>query len=397
MLSPRSHETAYHSAIVGSNPNSTPPSSTAINIPSNNSHLNEPRLNSNIIEYLPPTMQVQSLPYSNYQQIHYPQHFPQGITIPQQQQQFQVQPQNQHQNQHQQQLPYNNNYTTINNIPQSNSNSFSLPSVTTQQQTFYSDPNNNLPTPYDSNNITPTLEEDKNKFLVYQTQPINTINTQYLSSTQDYHGGVYTDFNSFNQYQNFINNTQLQSSQNNQNSQLQPQRFPLTTSISTPTLPLHPQATQDELPFPGVLDPVRTNPYISLHPRSVTYPTEALQPSSFTKSKSKKRFSSTSSSSSNLLGMTPETAARNRCPQCQKQFKRPSSLQTHLYSHTGEKPFRCTFDGCGRMFSVRSNMIRHRKLHDRDAQTSISNSVVQQLSRENEERDAEKRESDFLF
>ena len=35
--------------------------------------------------------------------------------------------------------------------------------------------------------------------------------------------------------------------------------------------------------------------------------------------------------------MTPETAERNRCRICNKQFKRPSSLQTHYYSHTGEK------------------------------------------------------------
>ncbi|ODV58273.1 uncharacterized protein ASCRUDRAFT_19996, partial [Ascoidea rubescens DSM 1968] len=55
-----------------------------------------------------------------------------------------------------------------------------------------------------------------------------------------------------------------------------------------------------------------------------------------------------------------------RCPRCQKQFKRPSSLQTHLYSHTGEKPFQCTWEGCGRLFSVRSNMTRHMKLHERD-------------------------------
>ncbi|ODV97368.1 hypothetical protein PACTADRAFT_38972 [Pachysolen tannophilus NRRL Y-2460] len=64
--------------------------------------------------------------------------------------------------------------------------------------------------------------------------------------------------------------------------------------------------------------------------------------------------------------MSAETAARNRCPTCQKQFKRPSSLKTHIYSHTGEKPFRCKWDGCGKEFSVRSNMVRHYKLHGRN-------------------------------
>lgn len=57
---------------------------------------------------------------------------------------------------------------------------------------------------------------------------------------------------------------------------------------------------------------------------------------------------------------------RNRCLTCEKQFKRPSSLQTHLYSHTGEKPFVCEWAGCERAFSVRLNMTRHMKLHQRD-------------------------------
>ncbi|CCG25640.1 hypothetical protein CORT_0C02650 [Candida orthopsilosis Co 90-125] len=65
--------------------------------------------------------------------------------------------------------------------------------------------------------------------------------------------------------------------------------------------------------------------------------------------------------------MTPETALRNRCRICNKQFKRPSSLQTHYYSHTGEKIFRCPWQGCGKMFSVKSNMTRHYRLHERDS------------------------------
>ncbi|BFZ56583.1 hypothetical protein PYCC9005_003630 [Savitreella phatthalungensis] len=51
------------------------------------------------------------------------------------------------------------------------------------------------------------------------------------------------------------------------------------------------------------------------------------------------------------------------CPVCKKRFTRPSSLTTHIYSHTGEKPFVCPVDGCGRHFSVISNLRRHRKIH----------------------------------
>ncbi|CAG8531161.1 13657_t:CDS:2 [Ambispora gerdemannii] len=56
-------------------------------------------------------------------------------------------------------------------------------------------------------------------------------------------------------------------------------------------------------------------------------------------------------------------ANRYQCPYCSKRFSRPSSLRIHTYSHTGEKPFMCTEPGCGRKFSVQSNMRRHLRVH----------------------------------
>lgn len=61
--------------------------------------------------------------------------------------------------------------------------------------------------------------------------------------------------------------------------------------------------------------------------------------------------------------MSANTQKKHKCKVCDKRFTRPSSLQTHMYSHTGEKPFACDVEGCGRHFSVVSNLRRHKKVH----------------------------------
>lgn len=64
--------------------------------------------------------------------------------------------------------------------------------------------------------------------------------------------------------------------------------------------------------------------------------------------------------------ISSSTQKKHKCKVCEKRFTRPSSLQTHMYSHTGEKPYACEVDGCGRHFSVVSNLRRHRKVHKGD-------------------------------
>lgn len=78
----------------------------------------------------------------------------------------------------------------------------------------------------------------------------------------------------------------------------------------------------------------------------------------------------------------PAAASNNRyiCPYCSKGFSRPSSLRIHTYSHTGEKPFVCSEDGCGRRFSVQSNMRRHLRVHKLGRQVKKTSSSPSQLS-----------------
>ncbi|KAF9783263.1 hypothetical protein BJ322DRAFT_1069863 [Thelephora terrestris] len=52
------------------------------------------------------------------------------------------------------------------------------------------------------------------------------------------------------------------------------------------------------------------------------------------------------------------------CHICRKRFSRPSSLTIHYHTHTGVRPYRCTYPGCSRTFNVSSNMRRHYKNHE---------------------------------
>ncbi|QRV73755.1 C2H2 zinc finger [Ceratobasidium sp. AG-Ba] len=60
---------------------------------------------------------------------------------------------------------------------------------------------------------------------------------------------------------------------------------------------------------------------------------------------------------------------RHVCSECSQAFDRPSSLQTHMNTHTGEQPFQCPYPGCGRKFSVKSNMRRHLSTHEQPRMT----------------------------
>lgn len=77
--------------------------------------------------------------------------------------------------------------------------------------------------------------------------------------------------------------------------------------------------------------------------------------------------------------ISSSTQKKHKCKVCDKRFTRPSSLQTHMYSHTGEKPFSCEVEGCGRHFSVVSNLRRHRKVHKGEARSEAGSEDRQSM------------------
>lgn len=58
------------------------------------------------------------------------------------------------------------------------------------------------------------------------------------------------------------------------------------------------------------------------------------------------------------------------CKTCYKFFDRPSLLERHIRSHTGEKPNIC--DDCGKAFSTSSSLNTHRRIHSGEKPFSCS-------------------------
>ncbi|SCV01309.1 LAME_0G15368g1_1 [Lachancea meyersii CBS 8951] len=59
----------------------------------------------------------------------------------------------------------------------------------------------------------------------------------------------------------------------------------------------------------------------------------------------------------------PHRISRRQCPICRKIFSSFTALQAHALVHSGQRPYQCPHPDCAKTFNVKSNMVRHSKLH----------------------------------
>lgn len=131
------------------------------------------------------------------------------------------------------------------------------------------------------------------------------------------------------------------------------------SAFTVPIIRLEPGASQLEPPSPQHFQMQGSNflavPTNVAHPRQTSTPLTPLETTPVMDDLSDMEAESPES----LSFLIPPTRTPYICPICSGVFPKRSRLETHLLSHTGERPHGCTFRNCSSRFATKSNLNRH--------------------------------------
>lgn len=65
------------------------------------------------------------------------------------------------------------------------------------------------------------------------------------------------------------------------------------------------------------------------------------------------------------------------CTWCHKRFNERGNLKMHQRTHTGERPFKCNFEGCDKLFKTSAHLSDHTKRHNNIRQSIVLKQGIQ--------------------